>query len=161
MVYNSGVLNRYTILEYLTVDGYKTNNMLGRQKFINVGRQIVNMELKRTEVTNDLLKIKDVINRPNKPVPHEVNQVLFQLRGLKQNINEIRDSLLPESSTKLKRKKQIIYLFKQHDSLTSSQLSELIQISRTRCTEYLKEMEKEGIVKGKIKKRKKFYELDI
>jgi DNA-binding Lrp family transcriptional regulator len=56
-------------------------------------------------------------------------------------------------------KKEIISLLKKHKNLSSSQLSKLIGLSRTRCNEYLKELEREEIAENITVGRKKIYRL--
>lgn len=64
-----------------------------------------------------------------------------------------------ESARKAKTKEQIIFLLTQHKKLSSSQLSKLIGLSRTRCNEYFRELTREGITEGVIINRQKFYKL--
>ncbi|MCD6371247.1 MAG: winged helix-turn-helix domain-containing protein [Candidatus Aenigmarchaeota archaeon] len=56
-----------------------------------------------------------------------------------------------------KTKLAIKLLIKKHGGVTASQLSKLINLSRTRCNEYLKQMEKEGMLKSKVEGKKKKY----
>lgn len=58
-----------------------------------------------------------------------------------------------------KTKDAIKLILKKYRELTSSELSKLIKLSRTRCNEYLKEMENEGILVSCINCRKKLYSL--
>ncbi len=58
---------------------------------------------------------------------------------------------------KERTKTAIRIILKKHGKLTSNQLSKIIQLSRTRCSEYLKEMEEAKIVRGETIKRKKYY----
>lgn len=59
----------------------------------------------------------------------------------------------------LKTKDAIKLILQKHRELTSSDLGRLIKLSRTRCTEYLKEMENQGILASRINCRKKLYSL--
>ena len=63
-----------------------------------------------------------------------------------------------ESPVKSKRKEGIIRLLSEN-SFTSLELSFATGMSRTRCNEYLKELEKDGIAKGIVKNKKKYYRL--
>ena len=58
-----------------------------------------------------------------------------------------------------KIKEQIISLLQQNKKLTSSQLSNLIGLSRTRCNEYFRELTKEGYTEGVVINRQKYYKL--
>jgi hypothetical protein len=95
-----------------------------------------------------------------------------ELRSLKQKIEKI-DSKLKEMeaiitrnrpifqahSKSSKTKDAIKLILQNHEELTSAQLSKLMKLSRTRCNEYLKEMELEGITSSKIYCRKKLYKI--
>jgi Fic family protein len=58
-----------------------------------------------------------------------------------------------------KVKEQIISLLQQNKRLTSSQLSKLVGLSRTRCSEYFRELTREGKTEGIIINRQKYYKL--
>ncbi len=70
------------------------------------------------------------------------------------NPNETSDSI-----RKIKMKTMIKSLLGEHEKLTASELSKLVNLSRTRCSEYLKELERKGLVKGTNVRRQRFYEL--
>jgi len=58
-----------------------------------------------------------------------------------------------------KTKETIKTLLKKYGSLNAWQLGKLLNMSRTRCAEYLKQMEEEGILVSEWKSRKKYYSL--
>jgi len=60
---------------------------------------------------------------------------------------------------KEKTKVAIKLILKKHGKMTSDQLSKIIQLSRTRCSEYLKELEDEKLIKGEIINRKKYFSI--
>ncbi len=62
-------------------------------------------------------------------------------------------------SVSTKTKEAIKIILKKYGELTSEQLSKILKLSRTRCNEYLKEMEEEGITKSRVFCRKKLYSL--
>jgi response regulator of citrate/malate metabolism len=64
----------------------------------------------------------------------------------------------PQTMT-VKTKDAIKLILQKYSELTSSELSRIIKLSRTRCNEYLKIMENEGILKSRINCRKKLYSL--
>ncbi len=115
------------------------------------------------KVRDDLLKVKDFIRKPAKarPYPEDVDQVVLQLKSLDEKIDEIKEFLMSkkESPVKLKRKKQIIYVLKEKGKLTATGLSRTLKISRNRSNEYLRELEKQGIVEGLSVGKKKFYRM--
>lgn len=117
------------------------------------------------EVKKDLLKIKNQVRSPVKRRNHrdEIDQIASQLKNLGEKVEEIRDNLSGTggSHLKLKKKKEIIYLLKKEDEVTTSELSDKVDLSRTRCSEYLNEMKKEGVLKSKKRGRTKYYGLDL
>ena len=58
-----------------------------------------------------------------------------------------------------KTKEVIKTLLKKYGSLNAWQLGKLMNMSRTRCAEYLKQMEEEGILVSEWRSRKKYYSL--
>ena len=60
---------------------------------------------------------------------------------------------------KSKRIEDIKSLLGTHEKLTSSELSQLTGLSRTRCNEYFKFMKKLNIVEPILGRREKFYRL--
>jgi biotin operon repressor len=118
---------------------------------------------KKVRVSKDLLMIKDLIGHPVKrPVSRGVEEIVVQLKELNKRVDDVERKLRLKKSNSpiiLKKKKQIVFLLKQNKTLSSSKLGELLNISRTRANEYLKDMEEEGIVTGISKGRNKFYKL--
>lgn len=102
----------------------------------------------------------------------QIFKILERMKKLDQKIQE-NQALLKDLSKKYMRmsnkksriplkertKTAIRLILKKHVKLTSNQLSKIIHLSRTRCSEYLKEMEKTKIVKGEVINRKKYYKI--
>ncbi|MEM5766436.1 MAG: winged helix-turn-helix domain-containing protein [Candidatus Aenigmatarchaeota archaeon] len=97
---------------------------------------------------------------------------LEKLRNLGMKIQEIENRLkeierlisvggfrLKANPVSSKTKEAIKMILQKYGELTPLQLSRLIKLSRTRCNEYLKEMEREGIATSRIESRKKYYKL--
>lgn len=63
------------------------------------------------------------------------------------------------SAAELERIERIKTLLQEHNKISSSQLSQLMELSRNRCNEYFKKMENMGIVKPVIVGKEKFYTL--
>lgn len=84
---------------------------------------------------------------------------------LKRILNEIKQSkpiiASPEklSIVEQKRIERIVSLLTQHGQLSSSELARLLDLSRTRCNEYFKIMERLGLVKSEVRGREKYYKL--
>jgi len=119
----------------------------------------------KVKVKEDLLAIKDQIRSPVKQRLHqnEIEQITSQLQDLSEKIDNIEKNMTggKESATKLRKKKEVIFLLKQEGRVTTSQLSDKIDLSRTRCSEYLNELKKEGIVDCEREGRSKYYTLNI
>ena len=64
-----------------------------------------------------------------------------------------------DSLRKMKMKRMVIELLKKHHRLTASDVSVKLNMSRTRSSEYLTELEKAGVTEGVIVSRQKFYTL--
>ncbi|MEM5772882.1 MAG: winged helix-turn-helix domain-containing protein [Candidatus Aenigmatarchaeota archaeon] len=97
---------------------------------------------------------------------------LEKLKNLGEKIQEMENRLkeieriisaggykLRTNPVSSKTKEAIKMILQKYGELTPFQLSKLIKLSRTRCNEYLKEMEREGIAVSRIESRKKYYKL--
>jgi len=88
-----------------------------------------------------------------------------KLRELDAKLKELEKIVSAEGFTlqnrarSSKTKEAIRLILQKYGELTSVQLAKLIKLSRTRCNEYLKEMEEEGITTSFVKSRKKYYKL--
>lgn len=116
-------------------------------------------------INKDLMAIKSQIRNPVKRRNHksEKDQIMAQLEDLRDDVAQIKGEMVEDkdSPKKLKRKKEIIYLVKDEGEVTTSQLSKKIGLSRNRCSEYLNELKKEGIVTGEKRGRTKYYSIDL
>jgi response regulator of citrate/malate metabolism len=63
------------------------------------------------------------------------------------------------TARKIKVKDMIKLLLSQHGSLSAPQVSKLLNLSRTRCSEYLKEMEISGALVSELNCRKRYYKI--
>ena len=114
----------------------------------------------KVKVSEDILKIKDLIGKPRKVGVRDIKEeILTQLKELGHRVEVLEKRLKEkESVATLRRKKQIIFLLRRGPA-TASDLAQKLSLSRTRINQYLKRMEKEGIVKGELKGKKKFYKI--
>jgi Fic family protein len=76
------------------------------------------------------------------------------IKVLEQNLTEEKPTLV-----EFKRIEKISELLEQHEKLSSSQLAQLMNLSRTRSNEYFKRMESLGLVEPMIIGKEKFYTL--
>ena len=111
---------------------------------------------------------RNELNETTKNIPEAANSIDIQnynIAKIDQLIERIEKlekilGLQQERGIRKSRvKEQIISLLEQHKKLTSSQLSKLIGLSRTRCSEYFRELTREGITEGIIVNRQKYYKL--
>lgn len=144
-------------------------------------------DTKRKEI-NSLLVLKSKLNQEkinlredfdeNKAnwMEQKMDDILFRLREMEKKIESVRRERIhdiieyqkistspgkgkPESMRTLKVKSMIKSLLGEHKKLSSTDLSRLLKLSRTRCSEYLNELSREGVIAYTTVRRKKFYEL--
>jgi biotin operon repressor len=95
-----------------------------------------------------------------------------RLKNLGQKIDRIESKLmaiddtisstgikLQQRTISVKTKDAIRMILQKYNEITPAQLSKLLKLSRTRCNEYLKQMEDEGATMSRIDSRRKFYSL--
>jgi len=95
---------------------------------------------------------------------------LEKLKSLNKKIDRINDKLksldsiiesdgikLPSQTKSAKTIEAIKLILEKHGEMTALELGKLIKLSRTRCNEYLKEMEDIGVLVSKTISRKKVY----
>jgi len=117
-----------------------------------------------------LTTIKPMLKPDFSPVVMQKKEVtqkdefVAKLNELTQRISVIEEKMNDENEKedgvrKNKVKEQIISLLKQHKKLSSYELSNLVNLSRTRCNEYFRELLKEGLTEGVIIGKQKYYKL--
>jgi response regulator of citrate/malate metabolism len=119
-----------------------------------------------------MLILKKNLQRESRRMPSEA----YDLEQIKERLDEISQKLSnlheridmiegrkvekTEDGIKKSRIKKIIEdNIREHGKLTSYDLAQILSLSRTRCSEYLNEMERAGTIKGITVKRKRFYEI--
>jgi response regulator of citrate/malate metabolism len=139
------------------------------------------MDQEKLDSVSELEKIREI--EKEKSVNQRLESIIFQKfkeAGLEDKINEMNSRLeevagkmdelmfLYQSNSrgktnpsvrKLKVKEIVNLLIQQHGMLSAPQLSDMMNLSRTRCSEYLKEMELNGVLVSELKCRKKFYQI--
>jgi response regulator of citrate/malate metabolism len=91
-------------------------------------------------------------------VNRKIDTINTRIRAFEEVASTNGFEIKPQTMS-LKTKGAIKLILQKHKELTSSDLSKLIKLSRTRCNEYLKEMENDGILTSKINCRKKLYSI--
>ena len=93
-----------------------------------------------------------------KNLSQKIDKIEAKLRGIDEIVSTSGIKLQPRTIS-VRTKEAIRLILQKYKELTPSQLSKLINLSRTRCNEYLKQMEDEGITISRVESRKKFYTL--
>jgi hypothetical protein len=93
-----------------------------------------------------------------KKLDEKIDKIEAKLRGLDDIISSGGMSLQPRTIS-VKTKEAIRLILQKYGKVSPSQLSKLIKLSRTRCNEYLKEMEDQGEAFSIVECRKKIYSL--
>ena len=105
----------------------------------------------------------------------KMDDVLFRIRELDRKIENVRRERIyefmemerlskkvepEEESPRTKKVKAMIKsLLEEHGKLSAAQLSKMIKLSRTRCSEYLTEMERKELIEGTTVRRQKFFQI--
>jgi DNA-binding Lrp family transcriptional regulator len=93
-----------------------------------------------------------------KNLNQKIDRMESKLRGIDDVISE-SGITLQRRTVSVKTKEAIRMILQKYREITPSQLSKLIKLSRTRCNEYLKQMEDDGMAISRTLSRKKFYSL--
>lgn len=144
------------------------NHFCSYDIFKSTIRQYSNMSAgSREEQINFLQKIKPMFlfsqlptEENEKKIVNNNQETSVKLDELIQRIESLEkalDNQQEEGVRKGKIKDSIASLLQQNKRLTSSQLSKLIGLSRTRCSEYFRELTREGKTEGVIINRQKYY----
>jgi hypothetical protein len=94
-----------------------------------------------------------------------IDDICDSTKSLEKNIENLKSSLVPlsrsksDSIRKIKIKRVILELLEKEKRMTASDASVKLDLSRTRCSEYLTELERDNVLKGIVISRQKFYEL--
>ena len=139
---------------------------------------MLNVFGRKSQKKNDmehLLILKKNLQREYRRQPSEA----YDLEHIKERLDDISQKLsnlheridglegtkhTSEKSTedgikKSRIKKTIESNIREHGKLTSYDLAQILSLSRTRCSEYLNEMERAGVIKGVTFRRKRYYEI--
>mgnify|MGYP001379926662 CR=1 FL=1 len=114
----------------------------------SVSRNVREMDINYVKMAYELEKLRSV-NR-------KIDTINTKIRAFEEVASTNGLDIKPKTMS-IKTKEAIKLILQKHTELTSSELGRIIKLSRTRCNEYLKEMENEGILTSKINCRKKMY----
>jgi biotin operon repressor len=85
-----------------------------------------------------------------------VNKIISEVRLATKPLIASRQQLTIVEQKKIEK---IISILQQHEKLSSIQLSQILNLSRTRCNEYFKQMEELGLVEGVDIGKERYYKL--
>jgi len=93
-----------------------------------------------------------------------VNKIIAEVRTIarEKSVREIiKEKIGNEKPTivEVKKMEKIRSILQEHEKLTSTQLSQIMDLSRTRCNEYFKQMENLGMVEPLIIGKEKYYKI--
>jgi len=108
------------------------------------------MDVNYVKMVYELEKVKNL--------NHKIDTLNSKMRAFEEVASTSGIEIKPQTMT-VKTKDAIKLILQKHQELTSSELSRIIKLSRTRCNEYLKDMENEGFLVSRINCRKKLYSL--
>jgi response regulator of citrate/malate metabolism len=114
----------------------------------SVSKNVREMDINYVKMAYELEKLRNV-NR-------KIDTINTKIRAFEQVASTNGLDIKPQTMS-VKTKEAIRLILQKHMELTSAELGKLIKLSRTRCNEYLKEMENDGILASKINCRKRLY----
>ncbi len=85
-----------------------------------------------------------------------VNKIVTEIRKVSRPFVPHKEKI---SIVESKRIERVISLLQDHRMLSSSQLAQMLGLSRTRCNEYFKQMESLGVAKSVDVGKEKLYQL--
>ena len=129
-------------------------------------------ERKKNDMEHMLI-LKKSLQRESRKPPSEIEDmehIKGRLEEISEKLSKLHERMdgaegkrpappVQEGVKKARLKKVIENNLKEHGKLTAYDLGQMLSLSRTRCSEYLKEMERAGIVKGTTSSRKRYYEI--
>ena len=156
---------------------FKTKNTVGSRQFESRKLIIYTRQNQDYIVFESIFKQKrnekDVLNETIRQMDINYVKMIYEMErmgNLNRKIDKIGTKMkafeevastngidIKPQTMSVKTKDVIKLILEKHGELTSSELSKIIKLSRTRCNEYLKEMENEQILASKVNCRKKLY----
>ncbi len=146
--FNSSKLNGYSINE---------ENILSKIEELN--SRLLEIEKKFEDRIPTKVLSEDNFKKEVQDSDNIVNEIILKMKNLMDTSQrtQLQDGTM--TVVESKRIEKIKSLLKRHEKLSSSELSELMGLSRTRCNEYFKMMERLNLVRPSLVGREKFYGL--
>ncbi|MFH8092605.1 MAG: winged helix-turn-helix domain-containing protein [Candidatus Aenigmatarchaeota archaeon] len=90
----------------------------------------------------------------------KIDRISLQVEEIKRLLEKASlDGETPIITKKDKIKEAIKMILRKKGKMTSEELAQIVGLSRTRCNEYLKEMERNKEARAEVINRKKYYKL--
>lgn len=116
----------------------------------NIDASIQRLDAQYARISMEFEKLKNL--------ERKIERLESKLREIKGRVDS-RPVVLPTNVRSTKTKAAIKLMLQKHGEMDSRQLARLIKLSRTRCNEYLKEMEHGGELVSRLESRKKLYSI--
>lgn len=120
----------------------------------------------RRSVIGELLKIREEINGSDitiakqDDISEKIAVLNRKIDALQNMLNERRiNKNADESPVKTRKRGEIIEIIKERKKINSYELALIMKISRTRANEYLKELERDSLLKSELADKKMYYKL--
>ncbi len=137
--------------------GKQKENSINQMKEIAKGERDRILSQKIQEIVSEEMK--------NTGIQGRLDEINKKINNLDSRLEEFKKTFVPftrvkeDGIRKLKMKRMIAELLAKHKKLTANDLAVMLNLSRTRCSEYLSEMERDDVTRGILVRRQKFYEL--
>ena len=120
------------------------------EKSSDINNSIQRLDAQYARISMEFEKLKNL--------ERKIDKMESKLRELKGMVNT-NPAPLPMNVRENKTKSGIKLILQKHGEMDSKSLSKIIKLSRTRCNEYLKEMQREGDLVARLEGRKKMYSI--
>jgi len=148
----------------------------GRRKTGERKDQVNSLLILKNKLQKERVGIKDVPGIESMSfLENKMDDILLKIRELEKKVEHVKRERITEfmeleklttksmekgeSVRTLKIKSMIKSLLSEHEKLSCEELARMVKLSRNRCNEYLKELERAGTVEGTRVRRKRFYSL--
>ncbi|MGC9200889.1 MAG: winged helix-turn-helix domain-containing protein [Candidatus Aenigmatarchaeota archaeon] len=106
------------------------------------------LDLQISKISMEIEKLKNMASK--------IENIEKKIETLEEYLKERGVDITPRPLSD-KTKEVIKTLLRKYGSLNAQQVAKILNLSRTRSVEYLKQMEEEGILKSEWRSRKKYY----
>jgi response regulator of citrate/malate metabolism len=127
-----------------------------RQRLENLDYRLAALEKKLEERIPGKVLTEQKFIQETEMSDDMVDKIISEVRSATKPLIASRQQLTIVEHKKIEK---IISILQQHEKLSSIQLSQMLNLSRTRCNEYFKQMEELGLVEGIDIGKERYYKL--